>query len=1162
MATAPRIYYPDGSGTTTSLTMTTNLTGLVLTGEVDSNIIDIQVNINGSGWVSDPSLVSLSLPSFTVPNLSSYPDGLELEQGQNTILIRAIDISGSYSSASTVVVTVTPGLEAQSGYAPPTGIRLQRNATSVTVSWSNFVSSSQTIPLVLVGYNVYASTGPGGTDSGYLRLNESMIPVDSPTESTVVEYPFPDGEISLDLQNPPSGDEVLNLLLIKSEFQPTTAATGTFDSSVQTQTLAINIFDMMLTRDFRVNINVSELQTDQSFTFIHNRSEGIEGGILNSEIFGTVDDEDPVYYVVTSVFFDKDTGQMIESRYSQEIAGSPLPLDNTTRGIRIREQSTIAVDYINQIQSVQPKLSLIPASTVREVHIEPFANEIEKAYFLMDFVHRAKSFEALIQIDGPGRTGTSVSVASSGYKQALRAALSLSSDAAVQALIDGAFDSLAANYGESRDGRRPAVVNQTFYTTTAPTTADLVVSQNAIVSSSSNSLAPRFRANGAAVLAVNNSSAYYNRNTKRYEVRVQMVADVAGTIGNVAAGDLDTVVSGASGFSTINTVASDFGRDNESNLSLAEKAMRALFSLDSGTPGGYKKTAIGTPGLFEVRIVEAGDDDMMRDYDDVRGKHIGGKVDIYVKGTIERTITESFAFQFEVANNIRFDVIDATNLIFRARDSRLTVSNPINEMLNNPSQDLGLRNQSASPTESYDLTGVVIVDYRTIQLNNAIPQPDTLLDDFIEGDYRFRSNNKFIASVQPIRRVTSVTGEISGVLDSVDGYDLYKTEDPLLNGESTIASDYVSINQVDGIPAGESILVNDEIHVLIGQFEELLDSVGINTFSIAVYSEDRLTEYAGPSDASPDYLIIEGSQTSPVRIVRTESSNIPNGSTVSVDYEKDENFSMVYVVNDVLQQLQTKLNTQRHTAADVIAKQALENPLSIEATIQLEANADEATTDSNIRTAYTVLTDSQGIGGDINQSHITAIMDGQDGVDYVVQPLTKMTLKDGALRIRDKVLSDYEFLSSLSTGTYAVYILTQSLPFDTIDSGGTSTIHFGVFKDDLQMEKASSLTDVGLGLNRSWIIGKDGAIIDGYSDDTTLASFGTAEAIEEERVRLTANKIVVSLDYSTAPPDDPSNHSFSASYIVFGDTSIQDVSVSQIEYLTPGDLTITYREAQ
>lgn len=1158
MASAPKINYFDGSGTTTELTITTNLSGLILTGTIDVNTIDVQINVNGTGYVSNPSLVSVSPPTFTIPNLYSYPDGLELEKGQNTILLRSIDISGSYSSTSTINIEVRPSVDVQTRVSPPTGIRVQRNAVSIELSWSSYSSTDVT------GYNVYASTNQGGTGSGYMRVNRDTIPASTPTKTVVEEFPV-GTPVSLNLLNPIPGspgdpnNQQTNLLVVSSRLQPTD--TGELDPSVTSQYSSVTTYDMIGVSNFRLNISAANLLTNNFYTFVHNRDSGIDAGILNSETFKVTDRNQPLFYVVTSVYFDKSTGSMVESRYSQEISSGPLPIDTTVRGIRIREQALVVQDYISEVQKSQPSLSLIPGSTVREVHIEPFANEVQKAYFLMDFVHRAKSFEALLQIDDPNRTGTSVQVSSSAYKQSLRSALSLSSDSAVQTLVDGAFTSLAGNFGVPRLGRRTATVYQTFFTTTKPV-KDLIVAQGSIVSSSSNSVAPRFRSMGAAIMPLQSIASFYNSVTKRYEVRVQMVADVAGSIGNIPAGSLDTVVSGAIGFQTINEVASDYGRDIQGNLELAENASRTLYSLDTGTIGGYKKTTIGTPGLLDSRIVEAGNTDMMRDYDEIRMKHIGGKVDIYVKGSIERTIVESFAFQYEVAKNIRFDVVDSTTLTLRARDSRLTESNPISEMLYDPDRGYGLRNHSISPTQEYDLTGVTVIDYRTIQVNTILPQPTTMFDDFIEGDYRFVNNNEFIASKQPVVRVVSVVGELSGSLTPDNGFKLYKLDDPLLEGESTRSKDHVAINQINDIPSGESIQINDEKHIIIGQYEESLNSVGINTFSLHVYNEYRTIEYNGPGDSNADYLIVEGTQNTPVKIVRTLLSNIPTGSTVSVDYQHDENFTITYVVNDVLQQLQTRIDAARHATADVLIKQALENPMDIEATVQLQPNQDQATVDQNIRTAHTILTDTKSIGGHIHVSDVIAMIDNTSGVDFVVQPFAKCTLKDGSLRIRDSVNSSgYEYIQSLSKYANAVYILTQSLPFSTMDGGGPDNVHHGVFMDDIIMTMANSLSDVGNGIGMSWIIGKDGAIIDGYSDDATLAPlFITSDDITAERLKRTANKIVVSLNYGIDPPDVPSNHGFSTSYVVYGESGYKDVTTSQIEYLTPGDMTITYKK--
>ncbi len=1141
MATAPKINYFDGSGSTNELVLTTNLFNLIFTGTVDANTIDLQIDVNGAGFVSDPSLVGLTVPKFTLPNLSSFPNGLSLDKGRNIIRLRAVDLSGAVSPVATIVVDVKSDAEIGNIPSPPTGVVMKRRASNVEISWSDLTTAAA------VGYHVYASTEAGGAGSGYLRVNAEMIPASQPTSTAVQTFPV--ASPSYDI----SDQESLDLQIVVRTVDPVSGRIA--------EQKTLNQYPLIINPNVRVTLNVEQLSTVKNYVFAHDRGASVGTGILNNDVFSAVQPEDALFYVVSAVYFDKSLGVLQESRYSVELAGSALALDGTVRGIRIRDSRTISQGYITEVQRTSPTLSLIPGSTVREVHVEPFSNEMQKAYFLADWVHRSKSFAAMLAIDDPNFTGTSVPVSQSAYKQNLKTALSLADDSAVQAFVDSSFDSLASSFGVSRAGARAAVVNQTFFTTTKPV-KDLIVAQGAIVSSSTNSAAPRFVAQGAVILSAANALAYYNPDLRRYEVQVQMVADTVGVAGNVPAGAIDTVTSGAPGFETVNEFASDFGRDAASNLEVAEEGQRAWSSVDTGTEGGYERITFGTPGVLDAFIVSSGDPQMMRDYDDVRKKHIGGKVDIYVKGTNERTVVETFAFQFSVARSVRFDVIDAAQMMFRARDSRLTPSNPIQEMLNNPGQGLGLRNHSNLPTTEYDLTGVTILDYRTIKLNTLIPQPQTLLDDFVEGDYRYRSNNRFTAGVQPIRRVTSVIGSTSGALDPAAGFTLYKLEDPLLDGESTKASDYVTINQVDNVPNGQSLAVNQEEHVLVGEFQEPLGSVGVNTFTLAVFSQDRTILYNGPDTSNPDYLVVAGSQTKPVKIVRSSNSAIPSGATVSVDYEHDENFSVTYVVNDTLQQVQARVSKAKHLTADALVKQAAENPLSAEVTVQLLPNAVQSTVDSGIRTSVSVLLDRKGVGNQVHQSDMTKAIKTVDGVDYIVQPYTKLTLKDGALRIRDAILSNYNFIASLSQFTNAVYILTDALPFATTDGGGPSTVHHGVYKDEIIMDSSPTLADVGAKVNQSFIIGKNGAIIPGYSDDATLLpTFITAEAVAEERLRLTANRVLVSLNAGVSPADVPSDHSFAVTYVVNGDRGSKDLGAAQMEYLSPGDLTVTYKKA-
>lgn len=1140
MATAPKFVYPDGSGTTTQYVVTTNLPGFSVSALVDENTVDVQVDLNGAGFVSNPTLFALAPPNLRIPNPASLPDGLVMERGQNVIRVRTVDISGSVSPASTIIVQVVDAVPSFTTNNPPTGLSVRRRASSVDIVWSDFGTSGCT------GYNVYASTGAGGTDSGYLRVNQELISANSAKETLVEETPM----ISFEYDYRETNTDL--------EFQVQTQMADAITGDVVSRG-GMTSWPLFSSPEFRFRGSIIRLDTNRFYHFNHDRNASVGDGILNNDVFASVHPEDPLFYVVTAVYYDKTTGELVESRYSSEMSAAALPLDTAIRGIQVRDPKDIATSYIDEVQKTEPVLSLIPGSTVREVHIEPLSNELHKTYFLLDFVHRAKSFPALLAIDDPSLSGQSVPVANSTYKTNLKTALSVSDDVAVQSLINGAFDSLAKNAGISRKGKKSAVVTQTFYTTTKPT-RDLVVQQNATVTSSRNSAAPRFRSNGQFTMVASQAQSYYNPDKRRYELQVEMVAETPGLDGNVPAGDLDTVSSGASGLQTVNEVSADKGRDLQTNIELAEEYMNSLVSLDTGTSSGYERIARSTPGAFDYKVVMAGDQYMMRDWDPIRKKHTGGKVDVYVKGVTERTITETFAFQFSMANSMRFDVIDPASLTFRARDSRLTPDNPIQEMLFNPAQGLGLRNHSNYPTTEYDLTGVVILDYRTIRLSTLIPQPTTTLDDFIEGDYRYRSNNRFVSNVQPIRRVVSIVGEISGSLSPDTGYQLFKTQDPLLDGESTQAQDYLIINQVGSVPSGKSIPINGEEHVLIGEFQEPLKSTGVNVFSIRVMSRDRTVTYNGPGTDAPDYFVLDGGQTGSTKIIRSGISAIASGEVVSVDYDHDENFTVTYVVNDVLQNMQNKIKKSRHATADVLVKQAVENPMSTEAAIQLNRNAVQSTVESQVRTNTSLLTDAKGIGTSVYQTDMSSAMKKSPGVDFIVQPFAKMTLRDGALRIRDQIPSaSYTFLASLSKFANAVYLLEEPLPFNTIDSGGPVTAHRGVYADNLIMKMAPTMEAVGDEYGSAWIIGAKGAVIAGFTDDVTLTAQVGADKVVSERIARTANRVLVSLNSGVLPADVPSNHTFAATYTVMGDVGVKDIDVSAVEYVTPGDLTLTWR---
>ena len=1149
MANAPQIALLDGSGFTTNLVFTTNLEAITITGTVDPSTVALQVSVNGAPFVSDPSLVQFTLPKFSIPNPSVMPDGLLIALGVNTIQIRTIDLFGSVSATSTVTVTRLQVISQDIGSPIPTGIRVRRKFDSVDIMAAKpgqfLTITGIPINTTFLGFNFYASTSAGGA-TGYFKINQSPV--------VVSQGIFEQDNIPLANESTTWASIIQKVGRIRvteeDEFGRELAVhlDKIYDFSTATNNL----------------IFTSQLQdsTLQEFLFFnHNRAGG--AGILNSDQFTSVASTDPLYYVVTSVFFDPATNTQVESPYSQEVLGTPLIIDTTIRDLPLRVQRNIQVDYIRAIQRVNTEISLIPGSTTRDVSIDPFCSEAERLYFVLDFVHRSQSFLTLLQIDDANGDGVSDPVVSSAYKQALKAALGITADATVQTLIDTQFDKLASNCAITRLPGRPSI-GQVIFATIVKPNLDKTIPSGIFVTTNQDATngipSIRYRVGGSFVLSAANADAFYNFDTKQYEVTADITAEVIGEVGNRPAGQIKNV-QGLSGFTVTNREATVFGQDHESNSDLAARAQLAFVSVDTGTQGGYELTAASQVGILKAKVVKSGDPLMMRDYDDVRKKHIGGKVDIWIQGLLEKQVSEVFAFVFDIANDMQVQLIDLPTLTFRTLDPRVTPNTPLVEILDNSPQGLGVHNVTTG--QDYDLTGVVIVDYQTFRVNTSISQPATHLDDIIVADYRFRSINQFVFTQQPVRRVVSVVGEVSGALNSTLGFSLFKPDDPLLDGESTIAANYLNINQVSGIPSGNTITVNNEVHVLIGSSPEPILSVGINTDTLKVFNSTRTTQYAGPDSPDPDYDILNGTPTTPIKIVRTSTSTIPNGSSVSIDYIKNENFTVTYVVNDLIQQLQKVINVKRHITADVLVKQSVQNSIDLQSTVQLLLGATKDSTDPGVRTSVSTKLDTKLIGQGAAQSDVIQSIDSSSGVDFLIVPMAKMAYADGSQKLRESLVSSAIEMTSLALGGNRVFILTEPLLYPTTDGGGLSTEHKGVFQDDEALVLSGVLSTVGSSPDQAFIIGNAGALITGYTDSATLttAGFVTPATQQAELLRRTANHVLVSLSGAGAPPDSPANHTYSCSYIIRGDSGAHDITASSVESITLGNFTLTYRTA-
>jgi len=1134
MALTPTFALEGSTDYATRVSTVTSVRDQILQGVLAEAVVDVQVRINGGPFRSDTTLVSFDQTSFTVPNLTALPQGLRLNFGRNTIEVRTIDITGAASAPAVATFDVVREEDLDLTVAAPTGLRVRRKSGSIELVWAENLE-----PEVL-GYHVYASSVSGGGDAGYVRLNGSMITEVSFSEDTLVDvesatvsYTTQGGQLGIQLQDLDFDDQVISEV-------------GNFalDTSLAAGTL-------------RLTTDLKQVQTINYVAFTHDRDATEDDGILNNETFALVPDDEPLFYVITAVARDPATGQQVESVYSAELVGLPLIIDTQLREITPRTRDNIVRDYIRTIVRSNTQISAIPGSTTRDIHLDPNSAEMERLHFLLDFTRRSQSFATLIAVDDLDGDGETDAVADNPYKQALQAALGLEDEASVQLLIDASFDKLANNAQKTRLGALRSVGQAVFFTTREPTT-DRVVEVGTLLSTQ-GSPTISFQTTARAVLPFADRDSYYNLQLRRWEITVPIQSVATGLVTNVAAGQITTVIGTGTSLQVTNTEATRFGQDRESNLSLAERSILAFSSVDAGTAGGYLATALKQVGVFRAKVIKAGHPLMMRDYDPVRDKHIGGKVDVYVQGDDLIQVTDRFALTFDVARDIQFFLdSNPSDLIFVVNDPRITPTTPITDLLGTTaleiSQGFGFRN--ATTGQDFDLTGAVILDYNQIQLDNSIAQPAVNANDVILGDVRFQSSTSYALSRQPVFGLTSVRSTTNNVvLTEGTTYNLVQLQDPLLEGFSTRAMDLLEITPVGGVPSGDQTMINDERLVLVGQTPTPVANLGANPLTVRVFDLTRTIEYNGPNTASPDFLIEPGDEITALRISRVPTGSITNGQEVSVDYLHDENFEVIYTVNNLPHRVQDAIDIQSHATADVLVKSALGNELDLEMTVVLNSGASQAQVDAALRTNLSQLLNSKGIGEPIYQSDVVRVIENTSGVNYVVVPFARMTLADGSLLVREPVNSASVFLNQ--QGNVKVYLLSDALDFPTQDGAGPSTQPVGAFEDGQPMTLVATYNELFTSSNRVVVIGNAGRNIQGYSDDVTLTAqgFNTAEEREAQRQALTQNRLLVSLPDGETPDE----HSYAATYTVQGDKSARSLIPGEVSFVELGQLSITYR---
>lgn len=1083
-----KIVKPDGVSSSTTTSYSTDKEEVYIHGLIEGyteiSISFLDETFTSVGVDADISIKNDGSWNFPDPNTS---EGIDLNQGSNSFTITATD--GVNTTSFTLIIissidstTIVP--------EPPINIKAERADDNVVLSWIHSDSD-------IKHYNVYASSVSGGAN-GYQKINR--VPIDPTTYGFRSEKVTSIVDISSDLK---TIDEDPNILTIQALQNTTVSDIGTQEISESVSRL-------------RVSTNVSAIELETKVSFKHNRTTPNQATTIEIGEFASLKTNIPLYYVVTAVKVVDN--QSVESTYSVEVGSAPINLQLVNTTLPNVTDAQLTESMISAIYDADPTASVQAGSAVRDLFIDPVVSEISRIRVLLDFCYKATNFVSLNDIDDPTGIGESIYVANSGYKQLLKEAYFLDTDTQVQNLIDICFDRLASNLGLVRLTGQVARGEATFYSRTLPT-FDLIVPIGQLISGGGT----RFRVLQTGTITVAEAPNFYNPITRRYEITLPIQAEDSGLIGNLTSGQ---ITSGAPlGLNVINNAPTFGGSSRETNQELMTRAMTYISSVDVGTKAGYERVARESAGVVGYEVIDADSPYMLRDNDQ------GGKVDIWVRGEILSRVTDVYAPSYQARKGSRFiPIFSEGSYKFQASDA--TTEIPLYQMINRPNS-FGLKNQTTG--QWFDLTGYTISEGKILILDPDITQPTYRMTDIILGDYRTEVTNKIILNRQPARSITSVRKA-----DGTDlSYTFYKTEDPLVQGQSSKAQDYIIIDN-DGLE--KIIEVIGEEQTLNELYAETLLNRGVDITTIVVKDINGNTFASPLTSSTPDYVIEVNGDLTTIR--RTTSSTIASSQTVYVDYEYLENITVTYQTNLVVSNLQLEVDEQKHMGADVLIKEVTPVNVNVKGLVYLEQGVSASAVDSIIRASLFNRITETSLGGSLYPSDFIREIDAVQGVSYVSVPITELSLSEGDQILREDVNPTIPTeITKFTNSSHKVWLMDVQLNHVPATSGGSNA---RVFLDKVEIETLS------LGqreIASNWY-GTKGSIV------------GLEKAFINEGGLLTeipnsARKLMLSLPLGKTPLD----YDIQVNYTCGDGTGVvSEIRLNRFSYFQVGELSFTYEE--
>ena len=656
---------------------------------------------------------------------------------------------------------------------PPSGIKIYRGAASCKIEW---VIPDQLVGLL--GVRAQISTDPTGIITPYQQVETSLITQISRSDNNVINSST------------------------TTEIDPINSAKVTITTIQNT-----------------VPINYSQVVINQS----------------------DVNGADTFYIILSSVIQDPNTYNVYESTFNGPFTCGFVNLQQVapTDFLTSQLKEDIATRLIVSTMQNYPDLDLTPRSELRDTLIDPVSLELSEQSVREWFARVSQSISAIATLDDYNGDGYSDSISSNPYKPIIKTAWNLS-DTDTQTLIDKQFDILAERAGLARGGATTSVVPVTFYTYTKPSTKLFFDPTICQVSSVADADTPAliFLLRASATIDPNSASALWDATNQRWAIVLPFECSTTGSIGNVGAGSIRQPVSGVpDGWLCNNDVPAAFGTDGELNAALAARIKdRLVVGVDSGRRLGYQGVALATPGVVSANVIASGDLEMLRDWDNLRKKHIAGTVDVYVRGTgsssLDTTVPFSYDSPFTFGDYTTYAVTDYTSKAYdtsnigkKSPKMQFQVRNissftgPIAAVVdliavsNNSVIHLGtshvIVNSSAGvisldPNEfTYQIIGAgSVAEHKQIFTVNGVPSNNQAFMASIGSSnvtfytaVRIASPMAIVPSIQPVTEVYSVVGNdnYTGVVSN-SLYRLILRNDPLLDGFSNKSSDTAQVD--------------------------------------------------------------------------------------------------------------------------------------------------------------------------------------------------------------------------------------------------------------------------------------------------------------------------------------------------------------------------------